>query len=252
MQLLTCASGTMLRGRQPAPLTEAARDVLEEVVAGLRDEILASAWRSAAEPYGEAREIAVNDILRAVDEMRRPPSRLRSPVERLLLFYALTGILTAIAGLVYLVAVRFLPNLSGGQLVAALATLAGTAIGAVSSLLAATRTRRGRGVSEWHAPEPTSPREFGTTLFLSEWLQIELALRDAAVRTFGDAAAAEPLSNTIRGLREAGKISERDEDELKRLLRLRNQVVHEGIRLSEADLESAAATAERLVQRLAA
>src|SRR5438270_6049368 len=152
----------MLRGRQPAPLTEAARDVLEEVVAGLRDEILASAWRSAAEPYGEAREIAVNDILRAVDEMRRPPSRLRSPVERLLLFYALTGILTAIAGLVYLVAVRFLPNLSGGQLVAALATLAGTAIGAVSSLLAATRTRRGRGVSEWHAPEPTSPREFGS------------------------------------------------------------------------------------------
>jgi hypothetical protein len=230
-------------------LTPAARQLLEEAVKDYRAQVLSAAQSSAARLTGELREISVHDVLTGLAAAQPGLSRRRtSQVERVLYLYGVTGILMAVASVVY----WLVRNASASSdLQAQLPLLLGASgllMSVLSFLYLRIRTiRLGDTGSEGFSNRGDASAEF---TFISQWRDLEIGLRRIAAAELGESGSAMPFSALVNAAMKSGTLSAEDANVLRRLIDLRNRILHKGDSISTAELRDAVNAADRLTAKL--
>jgi hypothetical protein len=223
-------------------LTPRARELLDSLLEDMRDEVLSSASRR-----GVAVEIGARDIIEAFEEhtgqsraLLYDSTRRRQRLQLLLSAYAVTAALLALVAIVLTVSDRFSPTL-----LAAIASTSVALVGASLALLVSARSRTAaasaRAIAEFK-------RQNGFAVFLERWIRIESLLRLLVAREMGASSAELPLGALLDAASKSGRIASSDFEELRYLLSMRNNAVHEGA-LDRDALVNATKVADDLVLR---
>ena len=233
-------------------LTPAASRALDELVNEYRARLLTDA-SSLASRYVNG-EISVHDIvstLQLEDDVRP----LSVTVRERGLFIVLVA--TLVLDLVFAI-------LSVGSLRGALATGLPSTTVLVSTVAASVVPVVAGFVMfyyVWHRPsylytssQFTKAAEyqgvFRSAAFLRLWQQIELSLRASVAALTGESTATQPVTSLVRRLQTEGALSLGDVAELKRILAIRNRIVHAGLNQTPDDLEDASRAASRLLEKV--
>ena len=233
-------------------LTPAAKQALQELVEEFRAQVLRSAAQSAAAFQGEVREITVRDIVASSTRnlLGTRPWRAAG-LEWLLSSYAILGVVFGIVGALYALLSR--DGTLFGRGIALQFSIAGMFVALIATVLLTIRGKRLlRQSSEASFPGFSySVGEIGPT-FVMEWSQVELALRSMAAARLGESSATAPIGRLIQELSQRGTLTTEDVSTLRRLLEIRNRVVHEGVQLSREEYDSAMKRAEAFIRRAGA
>jgi len=227
------------------PLTDAARQALDSLTEEYRKRILDEADSRALRIGGVQPEISVRDIIESADKVSsaRPTSREQKR-ELIIQVYSIMGAVLATFGVALLMRGKFPSQMDMTQQVAMMITL----MGILFALSPVFLRRIVRLMDVTRSSREVSPLD-ATALFISRWQMIETLLRGHLERQ-GHSAAREPLSALVSTLQERGLLSDGDIANLKRLLNLRNQVVHESNFADKRMLEHAIELSGELIERL--
>lgn len=244
----------MERKDPESSLTPAARKVLEELVDGYRSEILLQAQRSASRWGGDYHEVSVHDVITALDSVRADRLGVRpSSQDRTLMLLAGGGAAAGILALVYYAFTRLIKTSSSLLSPENLALYTGI-VGLYTALVAAfvqrlrrRRLLRGTTISSDAESDDFQALELAV---VQRWRDIELRLRDMAAAKHGESASAVPLSRLIETLFRDGALSPSDNDVIRRLLELRNSVLHERAAIPRQELVGALKAADQLLEHL--
>lgn len=231
-------------------LTPAARQALEELVEEYKSEILRRASDSAASLTGEVREVSVHDIFQGVGEFqKRGVARYRTPMERVLNLYMVTGVVLGAVGLLYYVFRTLMGGLETRDQLPLLFSFAGFTIAAMSFAVLWLRQARER---REFARKVFGPADYGdiASVFISRWRELELTLRNVVAADFGESLAKEPVSILVRSLVKKGRLSDQDMERIRRLLETRNRLVHKGDLGRRDEMNTAMGDLERLLHKL--
>ena len=229
------------------PLTDAARQALDSLTDEFRQRILEEADTRALRIGGVTPEISIRDIMESADKVASARTSTRAQKNELFMqVYSMMGIILAAAGIILLIKGKLQISMDSPQQIALIITIMGV-IFALSpiffrrllKLMAASRSAR-----------ESSPVD-ATAVFISRWQTIEMLLRKHLERQ-GHSAAREPFSVVVSTLQERGLLSDIDTALLKRLLSLRNQVVHESVFADNRMLENAIEVSGKLIESLRA
>jgi hypothetical protein len=234
-------------------LTDAARDALKDVVRDYRAQLLISAADNASRMTGELREISVHDLYKAIQatssELRTRPSR---PIEYFLNLYIVMGILLGLAGLGWFAARDAVLTLTTERQLPLLIGLSGFGIAAVSFMVLRLQQLRVLRIQsiDFLRPGVTGSFRAQVGFFISKWQEIELLLRTKVGSNLGESVAKAPFSALLELLRRDGMLSEEDSNQLRRLLELRNSVVHGQKEITQDELRSSLRYADQLLEKL--
>jgi hypothetical protein len=228
-------------------LTQGAREAVDLIVDQVRSDILRRAAAIATDPSEDRVEVTGRDVRTAAEQIlpsTRLKPRRRSALERVLLFYALLGlVLVAVAGIGLTIRTvgQTLDPITG---LAATAAAAGALL-AVVSLGAAYATRR--SVEQRFQIEHRSAADPDD--FLTQWALIEDRVRRLASVRLGDAAQDAPFSQLVATLHDYPGVSADDLTRLDNLRRMRNDLAHgRVVRLSESAITQANELLNRLLR----
>lgn len=239
----------MNRSNLEEKLTRAARQVLDELVEEYRNQILVRANEAASTLTGDVREISVHDVVTSVKEIEErggaPPA---SPFDRVLKMYQVLGVALGGFGFLFYFFREIQAALGLEKRLPLLIAIAGLTLATFSFFASRLREAR-RHLPARRMPAPKLP-DF-PFLFITRWRDIELALRNAAAAEFGETVAEEPISVLVEHLVRKGTLNEQDSVRLRRLLKIRNTLIHEGAFGSEEEIASAMREAGRLLHKIA-
>ncbi len=228
-------------------LTPAAHSALQELVSDYRAQILMEAHRAAAGLTVESREISVRDLLEAVLRAQSRPrgADSRNLLDRLLFAYFISGMIATIGAVLFL-AIQSLQDFSriDSLEMPVLVALTGIVISftsyAMLRLFRRTREQRmvlriGRATSDDLASQ-----------FLDRWLEIELGTRTWAAAALGESTAQAGVSVLLRSLHDIDQLNVDDLAVFRKLLDLRNRIVH-GHRVPNDDIREALKDTDHLL-----
>jgi hypothetical protein len=229
-------------------LTPAARQALEELVDDYKSQLLIGAADSASR-LGDLREVAVHDIMAALNRQRtRLFGVFGSMLERALRTYAVLGLLTGIVGLGIFAGKEILSGRRFEEQVPLLVALIGFMVSVASYFLLSTGKNRSMALLLRSPIGEFDPIDHGSFLLL--WRDIELALRAAASVRLGESVANAPISRLVDQLSAERLLSTDDQILLRRVLVLRNSIAHGQRSVDEADIATARRDAERVLGHL--
>lgn len=231
-------------------LTPAAQQVFGEMVKDYRDQILIAAAERASRATGELREISVQDIVRSASRVALPARQERrtylSLVSRIYIF---VGLLLGIAGLIWPALREFGAILSPEQRWPLLVGLAGFTLAATGLVLSRLFERYG-SLSFFDKELGEDNQQELAALYMTRWVQIEVALRNFVSSRFGESVAKEPISSLTERLRADEILSNEDVDTLRKLVEMRNKLVHQGFGGSRETLEDGLRRADHILRKL--
>jgi hypothetical protein len=223
--------------QQEDPTEAHIQRVLDDLAREFRDQLLVEARQLSARSAGLER-ISVRDLLEAYTALVRPPSpRLnlrKSSLDRLLTLYAASGLVIALAGVMFL-GVRLLnfqedPSLT----IAGIAAFAGMTLSVMSVALARLRQRIPARPGSLSSPSDVQNPSPGR--FVSQWIEFEQMARRLAA-SYGEKEEEAPLSSVIGTLAKAGVFMDEDLGLVTHLLNLRNSILHKGVEPKDEELE---------------
>jgi len=233
-------------------LTPAAREMMGELVRDFGDRLLLGAADAATRAGTGLREISVADLAQAFSRLQPDSGRLRrSLVDRVLEMYTALGIIVGLVGFAAMIVGRYLGRQIFESESIALAVAATGFLLVVFSFL----VRRSRVAGRVFASAGTvgfEPRLLDTASFIRSWSEIELALRELASIKVGESTAQRPISEIIDLLYHSGAVAAEDLDTIRRLLRVRNSVVHGQSEIDPRRLGEAVADSRQVLHRLSA
>jgi hypothetical protein len=210
-------------------LTPAARQMLSELMRDLHEQILRDAAVAAMRATGDLREITVSDIARSYSRLQGGRGARRSTlIDRILQAYEVVALMMGAYGLLGYFMVRYLDLqvLQGREDLLVVVAASGIVLFLMIGLL-----RRSRSLTSLFRllPSTGTEREVSTDSigeFIARWVELELALRSTAVVRLGESASGVPVSQLLTILTSAEVLSASDANTLKKLLSMRNAVVH--------------------------
>jgi hypothetical protein len=230
------------------PLTDGARQALESLTEEYKQRILEEADSRALRVGGVAPEISIRDIMESAEKVasaRRAVS-LERKRELLMQICSMTGVFLTMFGIVFILKEKLEASMDISQQLTVIVIIGGITFAVFpliyklfSELMEVSRLSR-----------ESSPVD-ATAVFISRWQNIEMLLRKHLERQ-GHSAAREPFSAVVSTLLGRGLLSDADASMLKRLLSLRNQVVHETGLADKRMLENAIELSGELIDRLRA
>jgi hypothetical protein len=239
----------MARSDVEGKLTPAARQALDELLDDYRKRVLLGASDSAS-TLGDVHEISVHDIMAGLDRLQTDyKGRLPSLALRILSVYIVLGIVVGLSGLVAFSYKEILQGRSIHEQLPLLLALTGFSLSAASYAYLRLRSARSP-YRELGASLSESPLPGYVGAFVAQWRDLELGLREAAAARLGESGAAAPISALVARLIREGQLSTEDGQRMRELVRLRNEILHEGRDISENVLLVAIRDAERITQRL--
>lgn len=215
-----------------ARLTPAAREVLNETVGDYKSKLLLRAHAHAASLTGEVREIAVRDIVAGATNLREAAhtsrSRRASAVAQL---YILTGLVMATVGVsIYLAPYITESSFSLLEILPLAVGLAGLLLGILGVALA--KRSELHHAERIEAGERGEPDRFEATgLFLARWQEFEIVLRSIIADQYGESTAGAPLSELLSKLERQGVLRPEFQPVVRRVLHLRNRMVHNQVQV---------------------
>jgi len=232
-------------------LTPAARQALQELVSEYRNQILVGAKESASELTSEVREISVHDIIAGVNRSR--PGRtipLPSVLERVLNLYMILGVVVGLVGLaVFFLYFDVVRSLDFKQRLPLVMSITGFALAALIGLYL--RVRQSRGLYRLPLQAPVERKVIYYSMsYIQKWQEIELTARNLVASRLGESSANEPISVLIARLRAAELLNRDDETRLKKLLSVRNKVLHEGLDVQKDQFERVLRDADRILAKM--
>jgi hypothetical protein len=239
----------MARSDVEGKLTPAARQALDELLDDYRKRVLLGASDSAS-TLGDVHEISVHDIMAGLERLQADyKGRLPSLLLRILSAYIVLGIVAGLSGLVTFSYRQILQGRSVHEQLPLLFALSGFSLSAVSYAYLRLRSARG-SYHQLGASMSVSPLPGYVGAFIAQWRDLELGLREAAAARLGESGAAAPMSALVDRLINDGQLSPEDGQRMRELVRLRNQIIHQGRDISENVLLIATRDAERITTRL--
>lgn len=226
-------------------LTPAARQLLDEVVEDFKNGLLTRAEAAAAGATGDLREISVHDVLSALPTRKR--FGRRSAAERLLVAYSVTGVLLAAGGLAFWTLQNVIRAADIRAQIPLLVSISGALLSLLSFTLLRLRTLRDHGVEGDSESEGVSAAEMRLVRL---WQSLELQMRKTVAEYFGESGSSGPISSLIERLVSVGVLSKDDSVTLRKLIDLRNGILHRGEKVSLKVLRQAIDDGERLIERL--
>jgi len=231
-------------------LTPAAREALEELVDGYREEILLGAMRSAASFRDEVPEIAVRDILEGVKSVNRSETRPSDMPSRFWRTVILVGIAYSVGGFGLFafrsIAIAFEPLDWVGIVIG----LAGFAMAIFGYYYSRYRARSFASVSRRMISDELQSFD-RSMLLVQEWRDIELAARNLVASHLGESMADRPVSVLMRELARTDVLTDDDVVTLRQLLSMRNMVLHDkNVEIERESLELALQDASRILSKL--
>ncbi len=235
-----------------ALLTPAAREMMGELVRDFGERLLLSAADAATRAGTDLREISVSDLAQAFSRLQPESVRSRRTlVERVLEMYMALGVVTGFVGIAGLVAAHYFGRAFLGSDSVAVAVSAGGYFLVFFSFLMQ-RTRVYNRVMSTRGSIGLDVALHDTAVFIRNWSELELALRERASMLVGETAAHKPISEIAELLRNAGALNAGDLETVQRLLRVRNNVVHGPGPGDPRLLREAIADSRLIMQRLMA
>jgi len=229
-------------------LTPAARQLLEELVDDYRAQLFAFAEASASRLTGDVREVSVHDVLAGLDRVQRRPIGRRSvKVERLLLAYAVTGAMLMVASVTFWLLQYSWDLANLEQRLPLMIGAAGSIIFLTSVL--AIRLRNLRTV-ELETSVGQTTGEDNELIFVTLWRDIEISLRQAAASELGESASSGPISALLEAVVRSGRLTKDDGQTLRRLIAVRNKIVHGVAKFSEDEMQTAIREAYQILKKL--
>lgn len=228
-------------------LTPAAKQSLDELLAEHRRRVLFAAAQSASRLTGDVREISVQDIVASWTADNIGPRR--KVIDVLLRSYILGGSLFSAGALAFLSARDVLTKLDQNARFAFVLAFSGAVMALLS--LATDYVRRRRPIIDVRSlstSTPDSPNEF--LMFLNVWQRLELAIRNKVAQTSGESTANKPLSLLLNDLQHEGVISVNDVANLKRIVEIRNRIVHMGPSVPPSELRDVVSDTGRLLDKI--
>ena len=229
-------------------LTESAKSALDQAAQEFSDMILEKAYYNAEQNNTADKEISFRDIIEAKDDILSPKNtfiKVTTKKRRMSLMFSMTGALYAIFGIIlYLYQNNIFDTKKDmGLIIAALGILI-SIMGFFYTQLIATRNLNVQKsqatvektnfeyeiVKKWHKLEL-----LGTELMLKRGISDNRAKSISYILDF----LSKELSDTI-------KI-----ENLKKLLAARNQIVHNNVMLSKAEIENVITIANEIINELA-
>ena len=230
-------------------LTAAARQALDELVEDYRNRILVGAMESASTPTGELREISVRDILVSVDRSQKRQVRPRQRnAEVLARLYAMVGLAVGSVGLAIYVYQKFLESQGTAEWIGLMLVTTGLLL-SIASLTVFYAQRLKSSERGETRPSDVIVAAYSAQ-FLKQWLDTELAVRSFVASRLGESTAKEPFSLLAERLKTEGILSSNDEQELRRLLAVRNEIAHRGMEISRERFEELSKSADALRERI--
>lgn len=233
-------------------LTPAARDALDELITNYRDQILFNAMDSATELPGELEEISVRDIISGIEKTKsKVIDRKWDLRTRMLRTLMLVGIIYAFIGIGYYIYTNLEVNFA--QQVGLIAAFAGLSISLVSYFLLNIYKEKYRfsvSASEYSKIEP-----FKANLeqeLVRKWGDIELSSRDLIASIFGESKANLSLTSILEFLLKKEILNENDYIISKRLLEMRNKILHEGKEFNKVEIENSIKMASKILDKIRA
>lgn len=193
-------------------LSRAAEDALDEVTAGIKQEV---AWRAGTIAGGQRAAAGVRDVVEALAELTDREDYLRRRLRNarmITLGYTAIGLV----GMITYVLVKPGAVSAGGLPVGLLSgILIGSSLAPVVLMAADRRVRHTSYVDR-----------IASVGVLRAWIQMEASIRARYSHDFGESRGTAPLGDMLNDLLRERVISEEDSEEIRQLLRRRNAIAH--------------------------
>lgn len=236
-----------MKKRRETKLTPAAREALDELVDEYRTQILVGAEQFASDNYSSfPREISVSNIFDSLSKSKNTTQK-KSFSDRFMEIYQIIGILITFFGAVLIF--REI-NQSTEMRIGGYSVLVGLALNlltfvyfkfsAVRRLFDATLKTRKSADDSVDLP----------LRYVKIWREIELAIRELVALTMGESNAKEPIFRLVSKLRDSKVITTNDATQLKRLISIRNKIVHEKPDLQISQVEVSLLMADKMLQKI--
>lgn len=230
-------------------LTPAARQALEELLEDYKRQILRGAEDSASRLTGEFREISLHDIVASLNKTGiRPLLQSKSNVERILTIYLWTGLIIAGAGFSFFFFKDILYSASLEERIPLIFGVSGLFFSAIAFIVL--RLKRGRLLALRTQTLVRSESSDYIGLYISKWRDLEIGLRDLAALHLGESSAKEPISVLLDKLSNKAILSIDDRTRVRKLLDLRNQILHKDSQVDQNTLLTAIRDSDRLIWRI--
>lgn len=231
-------------------LTPAAIKALEELVEDYVNQILIGAEQSAASLTGEAEEISVRDVLTSVDRARiRRTTSLPKNLELALRLYIFIGIFLGIVGFGILLYRNLSINIKPEEQYLLMISVSGILLAFVSYAFLSYRQSKATNLSGLDGIEQTKATEL-SMIYINRWQEFELSARNKVSNQFGESVANKPISSLINILLQDKGWTKADEHEFRKLLDIRNNILHGGLRIDLNEYKAATKAIDRLMAKL--
>lgn len=212
----------------------AADRLLEDIGREAAREVLQAARLRASERWWDV-DVEAGDVLRAYGDIQASRSTIGSMQSRYRAGLASALALAALSAAALAVSVGQAEAFPFGSVIVALGA---AAVALIASVLTALLLER-RSPNEAHSASRTSA-EYEV---VAAWAALERALRARV----GRESAHLPLASLIEDLRSDPKVHEGDVEQLRFVLKMRNEVVHDRLDPSESDAQRVLMLASRLL-----
>jgi hypothetical protein len=229
------------------PLTEAARQALDSLTDEYRQIILNEAASRSMRIDGVRPEISVRDIIESAEKIAAPRStggdRKKDSIMQV---YQILGLGFVFSGIVLMLKGEIPLKLDVSQQIAIIITMLGMLL-----ILSPIFFRRFFSLLKGSRSTIDISSNIATRLFLERWQVIENLLR-GHLASRGHGAAREPFSSLVLTLQDKGLLGNDDIIVLRRLLGLRNQVMHDRGYADKRGLNRAIELSDNLITKLKA
>lgn len=236
-----------MKKRRETKLTPAAREALDELVDEYRAQILVGAEQFASDNYSSfPREISVSNIFDSLSKSKNASPK-KSFSDRFMEIYQIIGILITFFG-VFLIFKEI--NQSTEVRIGGYSMLVGLAFNLLTFVyFKSSAVRRFFDVTLRTRKSADDAIDLPLR-YVKIWREIELAIRELVALTMGESNAKEPIFRLVSKLRDGKVITTNDAAQLKRLIRIRNQIVHEKPDLQFSQVEVSLIMADKMLQKI--
>lgn len=229
-------------------LTPAACEALDELLKDLKEQILSSASRNSFALSEMPKEITVRDIMSAFQEFQGKNNNLRiSHKQRYYRLLFISGIVYSAFGfLLFLLKGNWLSHFDTLQSIGLIVGL----IGMLISLLSLSFSFISRSNSLAFGFAPVEQPFLSSSLFIQKWIEIEISIRNLISFKYGESTADKPLFSLINDLKNNSLIGTENLNRLKKLLDMRNGILHGRISPSQHEIKDLLINADELLSEL--
>jgi len=224
--------------------------VLDELVDGYRSDVLERAQRSASRLGGDYNEISVHDVLTGLESLRSNQLGIRIPPDRDVYSIMLAAVTVGFGSVLFYVLTRSSGSILSFENISLLVALISLYLGLGVFFLQRLRYRKSGRVMPFTVDSESGDRQSLELTVVQRWRDIELCLRDLSAKDRGESTSTAPIGSLIETLGKDGVLSPDDVSSLRRILQVRNAILHKRGSVPREDLARAQQAADQLLDHL--